>query len=651
VSVIVKPLNPAIARLATSGTTAPEDSLVFALPNGTLSFSFWVHGIDGVNDSTPMIAYATGFTPDTAMIRVPQSAIDVTGIQLTTNTTAANDPFSVRVGIPLAGNGGLSVVQTRRFGGAPLVATVINSNGAIADLVTTALTADQVTTTIAAGSSASPGNAATGGVEFDVVAPGTTSVSATIPGYITTTNATQTVTIAAPAINVPGGVVGSGLMVQVNGSLASTIHPTDSIILTSSQPSVLLLAPNATTAATASIKIQIPSGSNAFNFYMHGVEGQTGSAVVTGQFPGFTDGTGTGDVRAAGVEIVSLTTPTTTTAADDPFTARVGWAQTGNATLGAVQVIRFGGATRTFTITSSNAAVGTLATTALTGASVTVTIAAGASTSAATVATGGVAFDALTAGTTTIAAASPGFTAVTNGVVNMVVNTPVITIGTATVGGGLMTGQQTATMTGPVPAGGLNVTITSDNPSLVLVAPNATTTGTGQVVIPVAAGATSFNYVVAAPFGTTGTANITVSMPGFTGDTKLITVVQPAFQIASLGTTQTVAAANDEFAFQIGTPNGLNTALSQVQQVRWGGTELVVTVNNSNAAAAQLVTTAGTGQSRTIPVFVGANTTPTTVAAGGVSFDGLAAGSTTVSATIPGFLVLPSSSLGVTVNP
>lgn len=651
VTVIVKPVNPAVAQLATNSTTASVDSLIIPLANGVVSFNFVVHGLDGVNDSTPIVAYATGFTPDTNMIRVPQSAIDVSGLVVNPNTAAANDAFSVRVGIPLNGNSGLSTLQARRFGGAPLVATVTNSNAAIADLVTQSLTADQVTVSIPAGSSTSPGSAALGGVEFDAIAPGTTTVSATLPGYITTTAATQSVTISAPVINVNGAVVGSGLMVQAIGSLASGTHPTDSIILTSSQPSVLLLAPNATTAATASIKIQIPSGSSAFSFYMHGVEGQTGSAVVTAQFPGFSDGTATGDVRAAGLDLSGLTSPTTTTAADRPFIVRTGWVQTGNASLGALQVIRFGGATRTITLTSSNPAIGALTTTAQSGGNVTVTIAAGAGSSAGTVATGGVAFDALTAGSTLITAASPGFTTVTSGTFNVAVNTPTITISTATVGGGLMTGTQTGTLSGPVPAGGLNVTVTSANPSVVLVAPNLTTAGTNEVVIPVAAGATSFNYVVAAPFGVTGTANISVSMPSFTGDTKLITVVQPAFQISSLGSTQTVAAANDEFAFQIGIPNTLNTALSQAQQVRWGGTELVVTVNNTNATAAQLVTTAGAGQSRTIPVFVGANTTPTTVAAGGVSFDGLAAGSTTVSATIPGFLVLPSSSLSVTVNP
>jgi hypothetical protein len=75
----------------------------------------------------------------------------------------------------------------------------------------------------------------------------------------------------------------------------------------------------------------------------------------------------------------------------------------------------------------------------------------------------------------------------------------------------------------------------------------------------------------------------------------------------------------------------------QSQNVRAGGS-LTVTVTNSNAVAAQLVTQAGGAQSRTVVIAAGVNTSPTTVAIGGIAFDPLQVGDTTVTASIPGFV-------------
>ena len=56
---------------------------------------------------------------------------------------------------------------------------------------------------------------------------------------------------------------------------------------------------------------------------------------------------------------------------------------------------------------------------------------------------------------------------VTSGSTPVTVVTPTVTLQTVTVGGGLQTTQQTANLSGPVPAGGGTVTLTSVRPSLV----------------------------------------------------------------------------------------------------------------------------------------------------------------------------------------
>ena len=91
--------------------------------------------------------------------------------------------------------------------------------------------------------------------------------------------------------------------------------------------------------------------------------------------------------------------------------------------------------------------------------------------------------------------------------------------------------------------------------------------------------------------------------------------------------------------------------LNSFQVVRRGGAPLTVTVTHTNPAAAQLRTTALTGQTVTILIGVGQSSWPATVAAGGVAFDPVAPGQTIVTASIPGFIVTTAGSVTVTITP
>jgi hypothetical protein len=80
------------------------------------------------------------------------------------------------------------------------------------------------------------------------------------------------------------------------------------------------------------------------------------------------------------------------------------------------------------------------------------------------------------------------------------------------------------------------------------------------------------------------------------------------------------------------------------------GLTLTATVTNSNGAAAQLVTLAGGAQSRSVSIPAGASGSAATVANGGIAFDPLAVGSTTVIATIPGFTSTSAATVPVQVQ-
>lgn len=202
--------------------------------------------------------------------------------------------------------------------------------------------------------------------------------------------------------------------------------------------------------------------------------------------------------------------------------------------------------------------------------------------------------------------------------------------------------------------GGVAVHLESSDATKILLSPNGTTPGAATLDLAVPNGQTVASFVVqgvetATPLPSTVT--ITASAPGFTNGTSTATVVQPAFDLGGLPATATSLSVNTDFSVQIGIPNTSNTGLDELQAVRAGGTTKTVTVTNSNSVVAQLVAASGTGNNVTAQIPPGQSSSPTSVATGGVAFDPLSAGSTTVSAGIPGFIPLSGAAKNVTVTP
>jgi len=201
----------------------------------------------------------------------------------------------------------------------------------------------------------------------------------------------------------------------------------------------------------------------------------------------------------------------------------------------------------------------------------------------------------------------------------------------------------------------VTVRLKSSDATKVLVSPNTTTAGTEMVDLFVAAG-----RIYSPPFFVQGvetaapvpsSVGITATAPGYMDVTGVMTVVQPALQITSLPSQTTTLTPNIPFTIQVGAPQSGNASLSGYQSVRAGGALKTVTLTSSDATVGQLVTTATTGQSVTVDIAVGQSGPPNTVTTGGVAFDPLAAGATTVEATIPGFITTTGGSKTVTVSP
>jgi hypothetical protein len=644
--------DPTKVLVAPNGTSTGAGSLDIPVLNGNSSFSFTVQGLEGqTSGATPIAITASvpGFTSGSGDVTELQSALDIIFLGTSTTSLSPNTAFQVRIGVPNGQNTGMSEEQPLRFGSPGASATVTNSTAATAQLVFQAGAAQSGRIDMTAGQSRSAGNAATGGVEFDPIAAGTTTVSATIPGYVALPQATVGVTVTGAGISLNSvSAVGAGLQQAAGGNLGASNHGGVTVHITSSDPTKVLLAPNATSAGAAFVDLPVANGSTGFSYYVQALEGQTGQVTLTASATGFSDGTATATVTQPALDIIFLTASQTTFSANSAFQIRVGAPNSNNTGMSVEQTVRFGAAGLVATVASSAPNVGQLVTQTVTGGFITVPIAANNSRSPGSVATGGVEFDPLIAGNTTVSATIPGFVALPQASVAVTVNAPPITLQSVTVGGGLQ--QATSGNLGASNHGGVTVRITSSRPDIALVSPNATTAGAAFIDIPVPNNQTGFSYYVQGVEGQVNTVALTATATGFTDGPATATVVQPALDIIFLNSTTTTLSPNTAFQVRIGVPNSNNTGMSLEQGIRFGGTAGTATVTNSNASSAQLVFQAGPAQSGQVGIPIGQARSPGSAATGGVEFKALAAGNTTVSATIPGFIALPTASVAVTIT-
>ena len=476
--------------------------------------------------------------------------------------------------------------------------------------------------------------------------PCTTNVVASSPG-LTSDNISVTVN-PDPGITLFSlpALVGAGLMEGTyTARLAESNHGGVTVRITSSDPNVLLVSRNATTAGAAFVDVPVANAQTDATYYIHGVEGARGAVTLTATAPGFAQAQGTATVGETALQLIGLPATTTSLTTDTPFYVYVGVLNTaGN--IAAFQAIRAGAPSVTITVSHTNAAAAQLTTTAGSGQTRTVTIAAGQTNSPTSVATGGVAFDPIAAGSTTVNATAGGFRAATG--VAVQATSPGITLFSlpALVGAGLMEGTYTARL-GATAHGGVTVRITSSDPNVLLVSRNATTVGAAFVDILVANGQTDATYYIHGVEGTRGAVTLTATAPGFTQAQGTATVGETALQLIGLPATTTSLTTDTPFYVYVGV---LNTAgnIAAFQAIRTGAQSVTITVSHTNTTVARLTTAAGSGQTRTVTIAAGQTNSPTSVATGGVAFDPIAAGSTTVNATAGGFRAATGVAIQVT---
>ena len=417
----------------------------------------------------------------------------------------------------------------------------------------------------------------------------------------------------------------------------------------SSNPALLRVGHLVGDVGAEFIDVSVPNGSTDVNFYVHGMEGVTGAATITASAPGFTTSpTGTVNVLAPWLELVSVPDTTTTLSADSPFYVRTGVVLTGGTSFWAFQAPRPGGSGVSVNVTHTNTAVAQLVTTAGAAQTRTVNIAAGQFNSPTSVAAGGVAFDPIAAGTTIVSASATGYTAIRTETVT--VTSPGMTLfGFPTnVGSGLHYGAFTARL-GANLHGGVTMRIQSSNPALLRVGHACRRRGRG-IHRRVRAERLDRRELLCARHGRGdgrshdyGIGARIHHQPDRHGQRPraMAGVGQCARHHDDALCGQPVLCADGSRA------DGRDVVLGVPGTAAWRfGRERQCDAHET--AVAQLVTTAGAAQTRTVNIAAGQFNSPTSVAAGGVAFDPIAGGTTIVSASATGYTAIRTETVTVT---
>jgi uncharacterized repeat protein (TIGR01451 family) len=466
------------------------------------------------------------------------------------------------------------------------------------------------------------------------------------------TSDTVTMTVLPQAeITTSGAIdVGSGLAAAVHAFLGSSSHGGVKVTVQSADPTRVLVSPDAATAGTASIEINIPNGQSSVPYHVQGLESVTGSANVSVTAPNFTGGSHSVQVVPPGLEIHNLTGETTTLSEDDTDVyVQVGIPCAGNTHLCSVQNVRGGspGFVVTLSLANAETPIARLKSDepAAMAQSVTKPIKPGIYYTQAIVSgtVYGLAFDPLSGGTTSVTVTGPAgaLTMTTTGVRPVTISGPGINgPGAQIVGAGLQVG--TSAQLGASQHGGVTVTVQSKDPTRVLVSPDAATPGTSSFTTNLANGSTFVSYHVQGVENVTGSADVTVSAPGFTSAGHTVQVVRPGLEIHNLTAETTTLSEDDVDVYvQVGIPCGGDTHLCSVQNVRAGSPGFVVTLSLASAETpiARLTSDepAATAQSVTKPIKPGIYHTQAFVSgtAYGLAFDPLSAGTTSVTVTGP----------------
>lgn len=396
VTVTVTSNDPAITLSLTDsgpGTSSVEANILTSEGGRYL----YVRGAPGaVGSSVTLTATHPRYDPATLEVEVVAPVFEPTGIWRTRSTTSSStlsqDPFQVLVGV-LADNGSL-VRQNVSPSAAPLAVDLTISDPTLALLRTTSGVGQTRSIAIGARRDISPNGVAIGGVELVYPVPpqsGTFTVTASSPDSVPTPRDHTEVVLTATdnTLEIVDTTnryrVAGGLQAQYRVNLTGN-HPAMSVRIESVDPSMALLAPDATSLGSPTLDLAVAANVTSATFWVHGVPGRLGPVELTASAPNFIDASIETQIVSGLVELTGVTTSRTgsgyTQIADDGIVMSTGLPRLDNPNLfDTTQTVAPSFAPLTLTATKTPSDAATLRRGAMSGDSVTVELAANTHTS------------------------------------------------------------------------------------------------------------------------------------------------------------------------------------------------------------------------------------------------------------------------------
>ncbi|HET7697241.1 MAG TPA: PKD domain-containing protein [Vicinamibacterales bacterium] len=642
--------DPSKLLLATSPTAAGQPSIVVSIPAGSGSFGYFVQALTGTG-SAQVLASAPGHSDGQAVMTFAPSGFALEAADFTIAPDAPNASLlirSVRLDPDFFNyitDPSCSACQAVRPG-IDVTVDVTSSNPAVGSIVGTA----QFTAGV--GSQA---------VQFDPHTVGTTTVALATPPpapFSTPSNLQSievTVAVPPPSITVQAVTLGKNLQTSLSGSLGAPAPAGNlEVTITSADPDKVLLAASPTTVGASSIIVTVPAGSSTLPAFYAQALSDTGTVQLTASAAGFMTGNSLVTLWPSGFVILTSDFTTSPTAVPteiqvrpvriDPTFHNFSWDQS----CSSCQNLR-AGFTADVPVASADDGVGTI------------TVSPLSFTGNDGVKSTG--FDGVAAGTVAISlSAVAGFETPSNlqSIQATVTNSYVAFAGvtgapTALLGKNLQT-PVTGSLGQPAPAGNLEITIASADPSKVLLSASPNLPGAGSVIVSVPAGSSTVPTIYAQGLDAAGTVALTATAPGYVGNPFTLTLAPSGFAFMTIGVTgndtqdftTTSSSADTLLAIQPvrlepGTLNlppwAFSLCYNICQQVRPGITASVA-VTSSNTAVGTITNS---------PL-----TFDHTVASGlSAVFDPASAGATTLTVVAPAGFSQPSSqaSLVATVTP
>jgi hypothetical protein len=543
-------------RISLNETTLGGGSDALLVPEGSNSVTFYVQALAS-SGTVALTATASGYSTGAAAATLQPSGFIVTqsigclgcfGVSFNTTTGSPNTPLDIVSARLAQGTLAFDAVQPVRAGGT---------------VVVTVQSADSSGTNV--GTITPPTVSFNGGVSvvqtaFDPVNPGVAIIEPLPPdGYSPPSTFRQlTANVSAPGITLAVSTVGRNLQTAATGTLAAPAPAGGdlAVTITSTDPARLTLATSPTDVGGPSIVLPVPAGSsNLPTFYLQALDG-SGSVDIGATATGYTAGTAAVPLAPSGFLSVSPGSnfTTTTFAAPTPM-AIYSAALNGSHQYLTAQPVR-PGVTVNVQVTAADVTgtgVGTII-----GSPVEFTGNEGVEV---------VSFDPAAVGTSVVTVVAPGgFVEPANfRVFTITVNAPPMFVGDALLGKDLQTAM--AGSLGDTSPADVTVTITSTDPSKVLLSALPTTAGAASIVITATGPTNVIPAFYVQGLADSGTVTLNISAPNFLPTTAHVTLTPSGFIISSPASFTTQGtAANAEFqiasarlapgtlTFQVGQP-------------------------------------------------------------------------------------------------